>query len=89
MQGLGASHAVAHQEEREWIGCSGDGEDELMDVIEDEVSVACEAFVGGGVNGAAPAALVEGGYLDGVGWQGQGGEEGVVGIAVVARGVRS
>ena len=60
-----------------------------MDVVEDEVRVACEAFVRGGVDGPAPAALVEGGYLDGVGWGGQGGEEGVVGIAMIARGVRS
>ena len=59
-----------------------------MDVAEDSVRVAGEAFVGGGVDGAAPASLVEGGDLDGVGRRGEGREEGVVGVAVVAGGVR-
>ena len=57
-----------------------------MDVVEDGVGVPSQTFVRGGVNGAAPASLVEGGNLDGVGRGGEGGKERIVGVAVVAGG---
>ncbi len=57
-----------------------------MDVAEHEVGVAGQAFVRGRVDGMAPAALVEGGDLDGIWRGGKGGKEGVVGVAVVAEG---
>jgi hypothetical protein len=75
---------VAHQEE--WKGGvgRGDGEDEFVYVVEDGGGGACEAFVRGEVDGAAPATLVEGVHGDGV-LGCEGGEEVIVGVAVVTR----
>ena len=63
----------------------GDGGGEVIYVGEDEGGWAGETFVEGGEDGATPASLVEGGDLEGVGG-GEGGEEVVVGVAVVTLG---
>lgn len=60
-------------------------EDEVMEVGEDLRRWTSETAVGRLVHGAAPATLVEGVHLELVGG-GEGGEEGIIGVAVVTGG---
>lgn len=61
-------------------------QDEGVQVGQDLGGGARGAAVGGLVDGTAPAALIKGMDLEGVLWGGEGGEEVVVGVAVVAGG---